>query len=362
MNQDIILEVHNNIGVIRLNRPNKLNALSYKMIEIMYEKLLEWKDDKTISMVLLEGSGDKALCSGGDVVHLREKRYSNIEEYAFGFFHTEYCMNMLMFTYPKPIISYMNGYVMGGGVGISVGTSHRIVTETTTWAMPEMNIGLFPDVGGSYFLNMMPGEMGRYLALTSKPIRPADVMYIGAGDYFIDSNSWKAIREKLFSQDWKIDNVKDTLNALLESYTVELKNPSKLQTLREKIDYHFGFDTMEEIIDSLKREKENGDEWASKILKTVLEKSPTSLKVALKQLTLGKTMSMKECFKMELDMGLNFMNYDDFFEGVRAVLVDKDKKPNWKPATIEEVDEKIVDSFFEFDWSSKNYVRNEAII
>jgi len=349
-NPNILFEVKNGIGFIRLNRPEKRNALSYPMIECMYKQLLEWKNDDSVAMVLLEGEGDKALCAGGDVVHLREKRYSNIDEYAFGFFYTEYCMNMLIFTYPKPIMSYMTGFVMGGGVGICVGTSHRIVTEKTKWAMPEMNIGLYPDVGGSYFMNKMPGQTGRYLALTSKPIKPADVLYIGAADYYIDTSSWDELRQAIVDKTWTLDGTVERLDFLISQYSKELPVVSPLAELEEKINYHFGFDTMEEIVESLEQAAENGDEWADDVVKTIFTKSPTSLKVTLKQLQEGKKKTMKECFEMELEMSMNFMHYDDFFEGVRAVLVDKDRNPKWNPPSLEEVKQEVVDSFFSYIW------------
>lgn len=349
-NTDILFSVRGGIGFIKLNRPEKHNALSYTMIELLYKQLKEWKDDDSVAIVVMEGEGEKAFCSGGDVVHLYERRNSNVEEYAFGFFHTEYCMNILIFTYPKPILAYMNGYVMGGGVGICVGTSHRIVTEKTKWAMPEMNIGLYPDVGGSYFMNKMPGHIGRYLALTSRAIKPADVLYIGAADYYIESSSWKEMREAIADKKWAVASAKKELNNLISKYSKEPSTNCGIAELEERINRHFGFDTMEEIVESLMEALENGDEWAADVVKTILSKSPTSLKVTLKQLIEGKKISMKECFKMELNMSMNFMKNHDFFEGVRSVLVDKDKNAKWNPSTLEGVKKEFVDSFFSYPW------------
>lgn len=351
-NSDILFEVNNGIGFIKLNRPKKLNALSYDMIKRLYEQLLKWKDDDNVAIVLLEGEGEKALCSGGDVVHLHEKRYSNIEEYAFGFFYTEYCMNMLIFSYPKPILSYMTGYVMGGGVGICFGTSHRIITEKTKWGMPEMNIGLYPDVGGSYFLNKMPGHTGRYLALTSNIIGPEDVLHIGAADYYIDSSSWESLRQDIVKKSWIINSAKDELNSVISKYSKKPTITAPITEIEEKINHHFGFDSMEKIVSSLKESSDKGDNWAKNVINTILKKSPTSLKVTLKQLIKGKKQTMKECFKMELEMSMNFMHYDDFFEGVRAVLVDKDRNPKWEPPTLEEVKNEVVDAFFTYSWKT----------
>lgn len=349
-NSDIMFEVNNGIGFIKLNRPEKRNALSYDMIRLLNDQLQKWKDDDDVAMIILEGEGEKALCSGGDVVHLYDRKDSNVEEYAFGFFYTEYCMNMLIFSYPKPILSYMTGYVMGGGVGICVGTSHRIITEKTKWAMPEMNIGLYPDVGGSYFLNKMPCHMGRYLALTSKSVNPADVLYIGAADYFINSSSWCDLRQAVTEKAWYIDSAKEELDKLMEKYNEMPSMDSKLEKLEEQINTHFEFETMENIVESLKDAAKQGDKWADDVVKTILSKSPTSLKVTLKQLIRGKKMAMKECFKMELEMSMNFMKSHDFFEGVRSVLVDKDRNPNWNPSTLEGVKEEDVKAFFSYPW------------
>ncbi len=349
-NTDILFDVRGGVGFIKLNRPEKHNALSYQMIELLYEQLKAWKNDDNVAIVVMEGEGEKALCSGGDVVHLYERKDSNVEEYAFGFFHTEYCMNMLIFTYPKPILSYMNGYVMGGGVGICVGTSHRIVTEKTKWAMPEMNIGLYPDVGGSYFMNKMPGHIGRYLALTSKAIKPVDVLYIGAADYYIESSWWKEMRQAIVDKTWSVGSAAKDLNTLISGYSKKPSITSAIAKLEEKINHHFGFDTMEEIVESLQVSAQKGDEWADDVVKTILSKSPTSLKVTLKQLIEGKKRSMKECFKMELDMSMNFMKNHDFFEGVRSVLVDKDRNAKWDPQTLEDVQAEFVDSFFSYPW------------
>lgn len=347
---DILFKAINGIGWIKLNRPNKLNALSYEMIELLYGQLLKWKDDENVAIIIIEGEGDKAFCSGGDVRHLYDKKDSNIEDYAFGFFYTEYNMNMTMHLYPKPILVYMNGIVMGGGVGVAVAGSHRIVNERTKWAMPEMNIGLYPDVGGSYFLNKMPGYIGRYLALTSKAINSADVLYIGAADYYIKSSFWKDLRQAISEKTWTIDSAEKELNVLLNEFSETPAMSSSIAELEEKINFHFRFETIEEIVKALEESAENGDEWAADVVKTILSKSPTSLKVTLYQLIEGKKKSMLDCFKMELEMSMNFMKCHDFFEGVRAVLVDKDRSAKWSPATLEEVKHEDVEGFFSYNW------------
>ncbi len=348
--KDIIFEVDKGVGWIKFNRPDKLNALSNKMILTLYNQLLKWKEDKGVEIICLEGSGEKAFCAGGDVRHLYDNKDNNIEEYAFDFFFTEYCMDTTMHCYPKPILVYMNGITMGGGAGIAVTGSHRIVTERTKWSMPEMNIGLYPDVGGSYFLNNMPGYIGRYLALTSTMIKPEDVLYLGTADYYIKSNSWQELRQAISEKTWTEKTLGNELNKLLERFSENPEKASDISRLREKIDAHFAYDTMEEIVSSLKKAGKEGDEWANKTVENLLTKSPTSLKVTLEQLIQGKEKSLMDCFKMELEMSMSFMDSHDFYEGVRSVLVDKDRSPNWKPKTLEEVKKEDVAKYFTYNW------------
>ncbi|PAB58247.1 enoyl-CoA hydratase/isomerase family protein [Anaeromicrobium sediminis] len=356
MNGDILFDVRNNVGYITLNRPAKLNALSYPVIKILYEKLLEWKKDDNVALLVIRGAGEKAFCAGGDVRHLYDKRNEDVVEYGFGFFYTEYCMNLTMHTYPKPILAYMNGIVMGGGVGVGVAATHRIVTEKTKWSMPEMNIGLYPDVGGSYFLNKMPTYMGRYLALTSCIIRGADVLYTEGADYYMESSKWDDLIYEIENGKWEIDSAKDTLDNILESLLKNKPEGCELEKIEDKIKRHFDFESMEEIVESL---KSDSDKWAKATLENILSKSPTSLKVTLKQLVDGSKKNLSECFEMELDMSMNFLTCHDFFEGVRSVLVDKDRNPTWNPSSLEEIDKDYVDKFFSYEWeNNKNPLKD----
>ena len=348
-NVNLSYHVKNHIGWITLNRPSALNALSFEMIEALYMVLQQWENDDQVVFVCLEGEGDRAFCSGGDVKALYDLRESTVLDYAFKFFTTEYMMNMTLFCYPKPILVYMNGVVMGGGVGISIGASHRIVTEKTMWGMPEMNIGLYPDVGGSYFLNQMPGHIGRYLALTSKTIHTNDVIHIGAADYCIDSRDWNQLKVSLEIKNWSSEIVHDELVDILFKHHQRAHNNS-ISSTEDKINNHFKFETMEEIIDSLEGASQSGDIWAFETVKLLLTKSPTSLKVTLKQLIEGKKKDLFECFKMELNLSMNFMKGHDFFEGVRAVLVHKDRAPKWVPASLEAIKEHEVEAYFHYDW------------
>lgn len=354
MNQNISHEVENGVGWITLSRPGKLNALSPEMIDELYRIFNDWKTNDQIKLVVLQGAGEKAFCSGGDVRHLYNQRDKNVHVVAQAFFDTEYRMNMIMHSFNKPLVVYMNGIIMGGGVGLAVAGSHRIVTETTKWAMPEMNIGLYPDVGGSYFLPKMPHHLGRYLALTSNSISAADVLLSGAADYYLPSSKWPLLTRAIKSHDWKSIDIESTLEMEIERFVEPCPLESLLKPMAESIEAHFGFDTVEAIVSSLKEASNTGNQWAEKTVNTILTKSPTSLKVTLEQLIRGKSLPMKECFIMELEMSMNFMSGHDFFEGVRSVLVDKDRNPKWMPSDINSVSEETVNSFFKYDWETIN--------
>jgi len=350
MENKIVHKVENGIGWLTLNRPDKLNALSVPMIHTLYEIFNDWKFNDAVKLVVLQGAGEKAFCAGGDVRHLYDRKGIDVQEVAQEFFATEYKMNMLMHTFGKPILVYMNGIVMGGGVGVAVAGSHRIVTETTKWAMPEMNIGLYPDVGGSYFLNKMPQHIGRYLALTSFMVKAADVLYSGAADYYMASSKWPQLLESIQKVNWQETDVLSSLESEVDKFTEPCPNTGQLEDIAHDIEAHFGQNTLESIVYSLEEASVKGITWAERTVETILKKSPTSLKVTLEQLIKGECLPIKDCFMMELNMSMNFMDSHDFFEGVRSVLVDKDRNPTWNPETLEAVSKLDVDAFFTFNW------------
>ena len=289
----------------------------------------------------MSGEGGKGFCAGGDMRSLYDLRESHVTETARTFFSTEYQLDLLIHSYPKPILVYMDGIVMGGGVGLAAGASHRIVTEKTKWAMPEMNIGFFPDVGASFFLNKMPGCTGRYLALTSEMIKAADVIYAGAADYIIDSNDWENIKSDILLANWDNKLTGKELTILIEKYNRSThQSSSPIAEYQEKINQHFSFDSVEDILSSLHNAASNGDQWSAETEKILLSKSPLSLKVTLSQLQYGKNKSLADCFRMEFDLSMNFMKNPDFYEGVRAVLVDKDRTPNWKRPNLADIQKK----------------------
>ncbi|MFT9850152.1 enoyl-CoA hydratase/isomerase family protein [Aneurinibacillus sp. REN35] len=355
-NNEVVFQVVNGVGHILLNRPKALNALSLSMVDEIGKKLAEWEQDSAVTLILIEGAGEKGLCAGGDMRSFYDKRDEDVEEHALNFFSIEYKMNLALHHYPKPILAYMNGIVMGGGVGVSIFASDRVVTERSKLSMPEMNIGFFPDVGGSYFLNQMPGEMGLYLALTAHLFTGADAVYLGAADYYIESAQWNAVKEEVQTLDWSRVEREEAgvkLRELITKYAVDNMPPAPLAEVQEKVDQHFAFDSVAEILASLEQAAQAGDEWAKETAQTLRGKSPISLAVALEQLRRGKSMSIAECFHMEMNMSMHFMHSHDFYEGVRSVLVDKDRNPSWNPATIEDVRREDVDAFFVNPWEGK---------
>lgn len=347
---EILFHVENNIGWITLNRPKYHNALSSNMIHQLYQILKDWEFNSEVKMISLEGAGEKAFCSGGDVRNLYDHQNDNIEDVAFEFFSSEYQMNYKMHTYPKPILVYMNGYVMGGGVGIAIGNDIRIVNERTRWAMPEMDIGLYPDVGGTYFLSRMPRNIGRYLALTSKVIGGKDALYIGAADVMIESSRWEEIRNEMLNHNWNSPDLVTELKVFFKHYENIAQTEFEIYELDSMIEQHFKYTEMEEIVASLKQAVVSGNEWAKVTLEILHKKSPTSQKVTLEQLIRGEKLDLKACFKVELNMSMNFMKNHDFFEGVRSVLVDKDHSPKWKPDVYEDVSRQMILSYFDYDW------------
>ena len=344
--ESVVTEVQNGIGWIKLNRPRALNSLNVDMVDTMNELLKQWKSDDRVSLICIYGEGEKGFCAGGDMRTLYDLKEKGNEAYAKQFFSLEYGLDNAIHHYPKPVVVLMDGVVMGGGVGLSIGASHRIVTESSKWAMPEMNIGFFPDVGASYFLNQMPGLVGTYIALTASVFQASDALYVGAADYFMESKDWPRLKESMMEKRWTPNAVETELDQLLESFRSPVSLPSSISSIQDKIDHHFRFETIEEIISSLQVSANQGDEWAGITMRTLLSKSPTSLKVTLRQIQKGKGLSLQACFDMEQNLALNFMKCHDFYEGVRSVLVDKDRSPKWSPTTLDEVTEQQVESFF----------------
>ena len=332
---DVLSRIEGRVGRITLNRPQALHALTTDMCQAMTAVLLAWREDPAVELVLLDHAGERGFCAGGDIRMLAESGASDGKA-AREFFFIEYRLNHLLFEYPKPVAVIMDGITMGGGVGLAMPARYRIATEKTTFAMPETGIGLFPDVGGGWFLPRMPSHIGTWLALTGGRIKAADCELIGVATDFVESGKVEALKAAIVADPAAIDR-------LLTEYEGDAGRPP-LAAHQDEIDKIFGADTLEEILAGLKAA---GTEWASEQLKVLATKSPQTMKVALRQLRLGGKMeSFAENMTMEYRIGARVVQRHDFIEGVRAVIVDKDNSPRWNPPTPEGVSEAMLDEIF----------------
>ncbi len=340
--KNVIFKKENKAGHIILNRPEKINSLTYEMIQDIDNKLEEWEKDKGIFFILMYGMGSRGFCAGGDM-----KIYYDYKDQALEigrkFFSLEYEMDLKIINYPKPIIAFLDGIVMGGGVGLAYGADYRLVTETTKWAMPEVNIGFFSDVGGSYFLNQIPKEMGRYVGLTGRVLSGDDVLYLGYAEEKIFKEDIEKIIEELSAI--KEDNIEKEIKKIINKYKKTIQK-SYLEKNKDKIKLYFTGDSMETIFSNLKEGMEKGDTWAKDIFLDMRKKSLLSQYIIFQQLERSQNLSIEECFEQELILALNFMDNPDFYEGLRSVLVDKNEA-NWKYKEAKDITEELVNSYFE---------------
>lgn len=351
MTDQVLFSVNKNgVATITLNRPKALNSISYEMIGPMTQKLKEWEIDDHIHLVIIKGAGTKGLCAGGDIKTLYEASLNESAlQKAEQFFEDEFQLDLLVYKFSKPILACLDGIVMGGGVGLTNGASHRIVTERTKWAMPEMNIGFFPDVGSAYFLNKAPGYTGRYLALTASVIKAPDVLYINAADFYLTSENLNTFLDNIEQIDWHTKDIHRALTELINDYSELPVNESELSSFQTEINKHFSFQTVEEIIHSLETD---ASPFATQTKETMLSKSPFSLKITLKQLIDGKEKTVEECLATDLVLAKNFLKHKDFFEGIRSVVIDKDQNPQYEYKLLEEVSDEVVNNFFHIQRNS----------
>jgi enoyl-CoA hydratase/carnithine racemase len=350
---EILCEVRNHVAFVTLNRPAALNSLSMGMVVGLRGVLRDCALDPSVRAVLLKGAGDKAFCAGGDIRALYESFRSSTTPHR-DFFVAEYPLDYFLHFYPKPYIALMDGITMGGGMGLAQGSRMRIVGERTRIAMPEVAIGFFPDVGGSYFLSRIPGEMGMYLALTGAQIRAADALYTGLADVFMAREVVDTLEAQLSGVAWSGDGSEDwrgDLGRLIGRLAVAEAGAAPLASVRPAIDEHFSAASVPAVLKSLDDERRpQYVEWARQTSATIKTRSPTMLAVSMRQLRLGRTMSFADCLRMEISMTQRLAGQGDFIEGVRAVIVEKDNKPKWRPATLAEVTEASIDAFFEDPW------------
>ncbi|BFM07540.1 enoyl-CoA hydratase/isomerase family protein [Halioxenophilus aromaticivorans] len=343
----------NKIGIAELNAPKALNSLNYDMAQALFQQLQAWQADDSVVCVLLRGSGDKGFCAGGDVVQLHNSAVNN-DSRGQEFFTLEYQLDYLIHVYPKPIVCWGHGIVMGGGLGLLSGASHRVVTEKTRLAMPEVTIGLYPDVGGSWFLNKMPGDVGLFLALTGASINAADTLFVGLADYYLNHAQWSSVLARLAKSSWEYDHHQVVTEVLLALQTDATEKPqSQVRVNFDLIQAFFAAATQEQIVENIVSYA--GEvEWLSKAAATLKAGCPTTVKLVFAQLQASLHMSLKEVFQMELILSCNCLKYDNFAEGVRALLIDKDKNPQFSPATLDEVSDEFILAHFDAPWAGEH--------
>ncbi|MDB5470839.1 MAG: enoyl-CoA hydratase [Caulobacter sp.] len=332
---EVLTRVEGGVGRVTLNRPKALHALTTNMCRLITDALLAWRGDDAVQCVLIDHSGERGFCAGGDIRMLAESGAGDGKD-AREFFHTEYRLNHLLFVYPKPVVAIMDGVTMGGGVGLSMPAAVRIATERTTFAMPETGIGLFPDVGGGWFLPRLPGKAGLWLALTGARIKGADCVRLGIATHYMPSEHVEGFKTALAEHP-------DTVAGALAHF-VRDGGPAPVEPHLDDIDRFFGRPTVEAILEDLERDT---GEWARSTLVTLGTKSPQTLKVAFRQLAHGALLDdFADNMVMEYRIGARVVQRPDFLEGVRAVIVDKDNTPRWTPATVEAVGDDLLDEIF----------------
>lgn len=328
------------LGQIILNRPAALNALTQTMLQQMAVKLAQWSSADHIKAVIIRSASDRAFCAGGDIRALYELGQQKPDA-ALTFFYDEYRLNYQIKNFNKPYIALLDGITMGGGAGVSVHGSHRIATERFIFAMPETNIGFFTDIGASYFLSRCPGNSGIYLALTGTRIKAADAYYTGIINHIIPHEKLNDAVNTL-AETALHDAAHQQVSAILKQFSTTAEHPPLIDHQQE-IDHCFGAKTVTEIIALLNQQNASWCQETAKILST---KSPTSLKIIKEQLHRGAQMEFADCMKMEYGLVKHFLHRHDLYEGIRAVLVDKDHKPQWQPSRLEEVGDELVQSYF----------------
>lgn len=342
MTEAIRFDHRGGVGGVTLNRPRALNALTLDMIRLFDAQLARWGQDDSIRAVLIEGVGEKAFCAGGDVLAVYHAGREG-EPLTDAFFRNEYGLNRRIHVFEKPYVALLDGITMGGGVGVSVHGDFRVVTENTLFAMPETGIGLFPDIGASWFLPRCPGLTGTYLALTGARLRAADAVALGIGTHYVPAARLREFEVALYEAPWDDSPADQTVARLLEA-VAEAPGPAPLEPHFDLIDRCFAFDSVEEILDALTAD---GSDFALKTVAEMQGKSPTSLKVALEQMRRARGLCFDDCMVMEFRLSQAFMAGHDFYEGIRALLVDKDKQPRWAPAALADVSGTAVADHFE---------------
>jgi len=338
MSHEINFSIINGLAVIQLNRPQALNALNHAMCEPLERNLRAWATDASVKAVLIKAAGEKAFCAGGDIRRLAD-RGPDGDAYRRTFFADEYRINTIIAEYPKPFIALIDGIFMGGGVGLSVHGSHRVVSEHAVFAMPETGIGLFPDVGGTYFLPRLPGETGMYLGLTGTRLKVADILAVKIGTHHVPRARLAGLEAALADAPLPDRAAVDTV---LAGFTAN-PGPAPIMALQPIIDRLFAGDSVAAVMAALEADESAFAQEQAAIIRT---KSPTSVKITFAQLRRGRRLAFRDCMKLEWRMCIHVAEGPDFYEGVRAVIIDKDQKPKWNPPTLDAVTDAYVEGFF----------------
>jgi enoyl-CoA hydratase len=331
---EIIARVEGRVGRLTLNRPKALHALTTPMCLAISSALLDWLQDPAVEMVLIDHSGERGFCAGGDIRAMAEAGRSDPDTGA-AFFHAEYRMNALLQRYPKPVCAVMDGVTMGGGVGLSVYARYRIATERTLFAMPETGIGLFPDVGMGWVLSRLPGEFGTWMALTGARLKAADLLHLGLCTHYVESAKVDALKALLVQ-------APEGAAKTLARFSAD-PGPAPLAGKQKALDPYFAHGAVEEIVEALKA----GSSWAQEQAKILATRAPLSMKVSLRELREARSKpSFADEIAVEYRLACRIISTPDFQEGVRAVVVDKDNAPKWSPARLEDVTDTMLDALF----------------
>jgi enoyl-CoA hydratase/carnithine racemase len=364
------------IGIATLNAEKTLNAVSLDMVDLLAPRFAQWAADDGVAMVILQAKGDKAFCAGGDLQQLYRSMLAHhasdqrdditANPYAFQFFEREYRLNYQIHTYPKPILCWAHGIVMGGGVGLMAGASHRVVTERTRLAMPEISIGLYPDVGGSWFLNRMPGRTGLFMALTGASLNAMDTRFVDLSDYTIANNARSAVFDALCTQDWRSGDAHVLLRRILQNAEAtsvasiagivqpERFAASALTQHLAEINAACGLPTLTEIVDALSAIASD-DPWMRRSIAAMLAGAPGSLALAYALFQRTRRLSLAQAIRLEFIVCLQCCARHDFAEGIRSLLIDKDQTPHWQPALLADVTPESVERLFQDPWINRRH-------
>ncbi|WP_300655703.1 enoyl-CoA hydratase/isomerase family protein [Pseudomonas sp.] len=341
----VLVELRNRIGHLTLNRPSGLNTLTLPMVRLLLQQLHAWEQDPQVLAVVLRGTGEKAFCAGGDIRMLYDSYTGGSNQHEL-FLEEEYALDQYLHAYPKPVLALLDGFVLGGGMGLAQAAALRVVTERVKMGMPEVSIGFFPDVGGSYFLPRLPGQLGFYLGLTGLPVGAADALYAGLADHCLASARLAEFDQALDNLSWSAAPLQD-LQQLLDSMTCSDLPGGKLGALRQAIDDYFALPDLTAIRTALLSEsRPELQAWAEDTVRVLDSRSPLAMTVTLELLQRGQHLPLADCFAQELHLDYQWFERGDLIEGIRALIIDKDKAPRWNPATLADLDPQRVQALF----------------